>query len=203
MSSFTTRSPTQKTFLQTQPPANHYVRSLFSPSFAPTPPENFDLLNLAGQIISQMMPLLMMRHRRIPRARWRDHSTHNGKHWIEQVRFPSLNFSKMIAPFSLIIIPLDAGPRQSRTPSSVDDWISSRLGKFAYRNGHGTRKTARGGQHRLGHQAGRRRAPRCHCPAIRRIALTQGVWHTFLSLSFFFCSTTTRLRLYSASSGHR
>ncbi|KAF8487015.1 hypothetical protein DFH94DRAFT_10814 [Russula ochroleuca] len=37
------------------------------------------------QIISQMMPLLMMRHRRIPRARWRDHSTHNGKHWIEQM----------------------------------------------------------------------------------------------------------------------
>jgi hypothetical protein len=21
----------------------------------------------------------------MPRARWRDHSTHNGKHWIEQV----------------------------------------------------------------------------------------------------------------------
>ncbi|KAI9435831.1 hypothetical protein H4582DRAFT_2168386 [Lactarius indigo] len=37
------------------------------------------------QIIAQMMPLLMMRHRRIPRARWRDHSTHNGKHWIEQM----------------------------------------------------------------------------------------------------------------------
>lgn len=37
------------------------------------------------QIIAQMMPLLMMRHRRIPRARWRDHATHNGKHWIEQM----------------------------------------------------------------------------------------------------------------------
>ncbi|KAN0136564.1 hypothetical protein V8E53_005611 [Lactarius tabidus] len=37
------------------------------------------------QIIAQMMPLLMMRHRRIPRARWRDHNTHNGKHWIEQM----------------------------------------------------------------------------------------------------------------------
>jgi len=37
------------------------------------------------QIISQMMPLLMMRHRRIPRARWRDHSALNGKHWIEQM----------------------------------------------------------------------------------------------------------------------
>ena len=34
-----------------------------------------------------------MRHRRIPRARWRDHSTPNGKHWIEQVRF----FSSLMA----------------------------------------------------------------------------------------------------------
>ncbi|KAI0045174.1 hypothetical protein FA95DRAFT_1561380 [Auriscalpium vulgare] len=32
-----------------------------------------------------MMPLLMMRHRRIPRARWRDHATPSGKHWIEQM----------------------------------------------------------------------------------------------------------------------
>ena len=73
----------RKTFLQTRTLANHYVR----PPVSLIAPENFDILNLAGQIISQMMPLLMMRHRRIPRARWRDHSTHNGKHWIEQVRF--------------------------------------------------------------------------------------------------------------------
>jgi 4'-phosphopantetheinyl transferase len=31
-----------------------------------------------------MLPLLMMRHRRIPRSKWRDHSTPEGKHWIEQ-----------------------------------------------------------------------------------------------------------------------
>jgi 4'-phosphopantetheinyl transferase len=29
--------------------------------------------------------MLMMRHRRIPRARWKDHVTTNNKHWIEQV----------------------------------------------------------------------------------------------------------------------
>lgn len=40
----------------------------------------------AGQIISQMLPLLMMRHRRISRAKWKDCETSNGKHWIEQVR---------------------------------------------------------------------------------------------------------------------
>ncbi|KAJ7851846.1 hypothetical protein B0H14DRAFT_819446 [Mycena olivaceomarginata] len=36
------------------------------------------------QIMTQMLPLLMMRHRRIPRAKWRDCATPNGKHWIEQ-----------------------------------------------------------------------------------------------------------------------
>lgn len=37
-----------------------------------------------GQMIAYMLPLLMMRHRRIPRAKWRDCSDANSKHWIEQ-----------------------------------------------------------------------------------------------------------------------
>jgi len=36
------------------------------------------------QIIAHLLPLLMMRHRRIPRAKWRDLTSPNGKHWIEQ-----------------------------------------------------------------------------------------------------------------------
>ncbi|KAJ7661895.1 hypothetical protein DFH06DRAFT_1190996 [Mycena polygramma] len=36
------------------------------------------------QVMTHMLPLLMMRHRRIPRAKWRDCVTPNGKHWIEQ-----------------------------------------------------------------------------------------------------------------------
>ncbi|KIJ61726.1 hypothetical protein HYDPIDRAFT_115537 [Hydnomerulius pinastri MD-312] len=36
------------------------------------------------QILCQMLPLLMMRHRRISRAKWKDCETSNGKHWIEQ-----------------------------------------------------------------------------------------------------------------------
>ncbi|KAH9942113.1 hypothetical protein B0H21DRAFT_696485 [Amylocystis lapponica] len=36
------------------------------------------------QIIAHLLPLLMMRHRRIPRLRWRDMVSPNGKHWIEQ-----------------------------------------------------------------------------------------------------------------------
>jgi phosphopantetheinyl transferase (holo-ACP synthase) len=30
-----------------------------------------------------LLPVLMMRHRRVPRAKWVDHVTQNGKHWIE------------------------------------------------------------------------------------------------------------------------
>ncbi|KAG9308659.1 hypothetical protein JVU11DRAFT_11614 [Chiua virens] len=37
-----------------------------------------------GQVLSQMLPLLMMRHRRISRTKWKDCETSNGKHWIEQ-----------------------------------------------------------------------------------------------------------------------
>lgn len=36
------------------------------------------------QIMTQLLPLLMMRHRRIPRAKWEDHVSPNGKHWIQQ-----------------------------------------------------------------------------------------------------------------------
>lgn len=37
-----------------------------------------------GKIITAMLPLLMMRHRRIPRAKWKDCHNAQGKHWIEQ-----------------------------------------------------------------------------------------------------------------------
>ncbi|KAI0920730.1 hypothetical protein AcV5_010403 [Taiwanofungus camphoratus] len=46
--------------------------------YAPTIPDT------ARQIIAHMLPLLMMRHRRIPRSKWRDQTSSNGKHWIEQ-----------------------------------------------------------------------------------------------------------------------
>jgi len=38
------------------------------------------------QLITLMLPLLMMRHRRIPRSKWKDCITPNGKHWIEQAQ---------------------------------------------------------------------------------------------------------------------
>ncbi|KIY70992.1 hypothetical protein CYLTODRAFT_346712 [Cylindrobasidium torrendii FP15055 ss-10] len=36
--------------------------------------------------VTQLLPVLMMRHRRIPRSKWRDNITQNGKHWIEQMQ---------------------------------------------------------------------------------------------------------------------
>jgi len=41
--------------------------------------------NSFRKLITMMLPLLMMRHRRIPRSKWRDCQTQNGKHWIEQI----------------------------------------------------------------------------------------------------------------------
>jgi len=42
------------------------------------------------QLFAHMLPLLMMRHRRISRRRWHDHQTPNGKHWIEQDLDPNV-----------------------------------------------------------------------------------------------------------------
>ncbi|KIP06658.1 hypothetical protein PHLGIDRAFT_72337 [Phlebiopsis gigantea 11061_1 CR5-6] len=42
-------------------------------------------------MVAHMLPLLMMRHRRIPRAKWRDCSNSNGKRWIEQDSESAMN----------------------------------------------------------------------------------------------------------------
>ncbi|KAI0077014.1 hypothetical protein K474DRAFT_1174996 [Panus rudis PR-1116 ss-1] len=39
---------------------------------------------MAVKSMAYLMPLLMMRHRRIPRSKWRDSALPNGKRWIEQ-----------------------------------------------------------------------------------------------------------------------
>ncbi|KAF4612355.1 hypothetical protein D9613_003891 [Agrocybe pediades] len=43
-------------------------------------PDSFRML------MTQLLPVLMMRHRRVPRARWQDHVTQTGKHWIEHLQ---------------------------------------------------------------------------------------------------------------------
>ncbi|OSD04797.1 hypothetical protein PYCCODRAFT_1475868 [Trametes coccinea BRFM310] len=47
---------------------------------APSEPETMRLM------VAFLLPLLMMRHRRVPRSRWRDQMTPVGKHWIEQIQ---------------------------------------------------------------------------------------------------------------------
>ena len=39
-----------------------------------------------GEILAQILPLLMMRQQRIPRAHWQHFQTDRGKRWIERVR---------------------------------------------------------------------------------------------------------------------
>lgn len=51
----------------------------FSVPYAPKEADSF------RYCITQLLPLLMMRHRRIPRSKWKDNTTANGKHWIEQL----------------------------------------------------------------------------------------------------------------------
>jgi len=40
--------------------------------------------------MTQLLPVLMMRHRRVPRSRWKDHQTPAGKHWIDVVRVSNM-----------------------------------------------------------------------------------------------------------------
>ncbi|ESK94745.1 hypothetical protein Moror_14240 [Moniliophthora roreri MCA 2997] len=51
----------------------------FNVPYAPRDSDSF------RHCITHMLPLLMMRHRRIPRSKWKDNITPNGKHWIEQL----------------------------------------------------------------------------------------------------------------------
>jgi hypothetical protein len=58
-------------------------RVLFYPAYFN---ESVHLTILPGSLMTQLLPVLMMRHRRVPRAKWKDHQTPAGKHWIDVVR---------------------------------------------------------------------------------------------------------------------
>ncbi|KAG1744622.1 uncharacterized protein EDB91DRAFT_1123517 [Suillus paluster] len=61
----------------------HLVQDCVPHARLPYQPTSIDSFR---QLICHMLPLLMMRHRRISRAKWKDCVTSNGKHWIEQGR---------------------------------------------------------------------------------------------------------------------
>ncbi|KAI0791099.1 hypothetical protein C8Q75DRAFT_716422 [Abortiporus biennis] len=48
-------------------------------------------IDSCAKMVSYMLPLLMMRHRRIPRSKWRDNITSHGKRWIEQDTDSAMN----------------------------------------------------------------------------------------------------------------
>ncbi|KIY66442.1 hypothetical protein CYLTODRAFT_398711 [Cylindrobasidium torrendii FP15055 ss-10] len=58
---------------------NDYFSHIPLGSYRPEDPNSF------RHIITQLLPILMMRHRRIGRKSWRDCVSPNGKHWIEQL----------------------------------------------------------------------------------------------------------------------
>lgn len=150
----------------------------------------------AGQVISQMLPLLMMRHRRISRTKWKDCETSNGKHWIEQVCLSvhSLHPLRLtcIAKISLIILSLFASSRSdasshpiatphtvtrrhaTRKVSPVDDRIPSRLRQLVVWHGHDPRPSTTSRQHRSRHQTTLRRTSRGVRSRLRRIVCPQG-----------------------------
>ena len=50
--------------------------------------EMIGLYTAAGEMITYLIPLLMMRQQRIPRSKWVMHQTERGKKWIEKVLCP-------------------------------------------------------------------------------------------------------------------
>ena len=75
-------SPRRATHATAYPRTNTYVINRYGTKSL--------LSSLIDYLVANMLPLLMMRHRRIPRAKWRDCGNSNGKRWIEQVRKNSL-----------------------------------------------------------------------------------------------------------------
>jgi len=69
--------------------------------------------------MTQMLPLLMMRHRRIPRAKWKDCVTINGKHWIEQV---GGDFHELLTTSNDHRLE-EPGRHATRKISAFNDWI--------------------------------------------------------------------------------
>lgn len=79
-----------------------------------------------GKILTAMLPLLMMRHRRISRTKWKDCQTSNGKHWIEQVRRLTMRYTMSLVDclsFACQVLRRYA----TRKVPSIHDRISSDL----------------------------------------------------------------------------
>lgn len=65
-------------------------------------------------MIALILPLLMMRHRRISRLKWRDNQTSTGKRWIEQVCLVFCFIAR-----SKRILQLPEGPMDTRVRAMI------------------------------------------------------------------------------------
>ena len=65
-------------------------------------------------MIALILPLLMMRHRRISRLKWRDNQTSTGKRWIEQVCLAFCSIAR-----SKCILQLPEGPMDTRVRAMI------------------------------------------------------------------------------------
>jgi len=84
---------------------------------------------LLGQIMTVMLPLLMMRHWWISCVKWWDSVTSTGKHWIKQVSSLPLHSLILLAdpsPFFLVVTWWYA----TRKISSIYDWLPSWIWQF-------------------------------------------------------------------------
>jgi hypothetical protein len=95
--------------------------------------------------MTQLLPVLMMRHRRVPRAKWQDHVTPTGKHWIEHVRG--------YLEFILQCSHNNTGPRFFRASAASKYRISINVPKLFVWDGSDPRNARAGHQHRAWYQA--------------------------------------------------
>jgi len=89
-----------------------------------------------------MLPLLMMRHRRIPRSKWRDCETTSGKHWIEQVSPSPYLYSRQAEILHWL------GRPPPRKILALDDWLSPGSGSVFAWNGYDSGATEESHQYR-------------------------------------------------------
>lgn len=100
-----------------------------------------------GTLMTQLLPVLMMRHRRVPRAKWQDHVTPTGKHWIEHVR--GTGTPKFISQCSHN----NTGPRFFRESAASKYRISIDISKLFVWDGSDPRNACPGRQHWAWYQA--------------------------------------------------
>lgn len=119
-----------------------------------------------------------MRHRRVPRAKWQDHVTATGKHWIDHIY--SVRRPMVSQHFSDIendpLSPVNARTRRETTTTQYR--IPADVPELPVRNGCYPGDTSISSQHWARNQAGESGAKKRVCPELRRISFSQGPYRS-------------------------